>query len=216
MSNLKWDNWGLPVKENDDISESCKDLAIHFINIYCYKKLFDLKFKKQYPQRAKNEEETADDSSNYLNSHYQAYITMLESQDIQFMQNADVHLSDRLNCLIDSSYGLKIHPRHDEKMNNLNLIPMLCCLNIYEFTEYTKAQDYGYLSMPDDNFSIFSHLKLLMSVMLKNKAEVQIPQMILAKEKGHTWVSKLAQSMYFKRYTRFGNIKDTTIEWLLT
>jgi hypothetical protein len=221
MSKLEWDSWGLPVKENGYQGESCKDLAIFFINVYCYKKYFDHKFKQDYPQRPRNFNEGIEEYNVYLTQHLHAYRDLLSKQKAEYTQDSDVHFHDKLNGLLYND-NICTHPQLGRSIDNLNLVPMLACLKLFGFDTVVSENNIPmmYRQIMKGRISklktFFMDAVLLLSVAMKNNPEMQIPQMLVSKEYNPSWLSKLTQRLYFTKYRYYGNIQDTTIEYLLT
>lgn len=215
---MVWDNWGLPVKENGYVGEACKDLAVYFINILMFRRVFDEKFRTDYPQKEKEESQTVEDYDNYLTQHLNAYRELLNSQNIQYMQDADTHLHDKLSCLLYDN-NLMTHPQIGNTINNLNLVPMLCCLSLYDFNDLLQSQivSIRYKSIQQNRekieYTLITDICLLYSVFKSNIPDLQIPQMIIAKS-NPTFISKFTQRYYFNKYKYFGNVQQSTIEWL--
>jgi hypothetical protein len=213
-----WDNWELPVKDNGYAGESCKDLAIYFINILMFKRIFDDKFKIDYPQKEKEPEQSYEEYNNYLTQHLNAYRDLLNKQNIQYMQDADVHLHDKLTSITYDNQ-LITHPQLGNTINDLNLVPMLCCLSLYEFDDLLQKQEVGIRhksiqqkrSNPVYNF--ITDISTLFSIVRHNLPDLQIVQMISAKS-NPSFISKLTQKYYFSKYKYFGNVQPSTIEWL--
>lgn len=221
MSSLKWDNWGLPIKENGYQGESCKDLAIHFINIYCFKKHFDSKFKKDYPQRLRNFNEGVEEYNAYLTQHLHSYRDLLSKQRVEYIQDSDVHLHDKLTGLLYED-NICTHPQLGRTINNLNLIPMVACLRLYGFDGVVNKKAIPAIYRPlltgraSKIKTLIMDTLLTCNILTNNNPEMQISQLIVAKEYNPSFLSKLAQKIYFTKYKFYGNIQDTTIEYLLT
>jgi len=222
---MKWDNWGLPVDDNGNQGKSCQQLANYFININCYKKHFDNEFKKNHPQRERLAGETVEDYDNYLTQHLNAYRDLLNSKDIQYMQDADLHFSDKLNSLLYHSVELTIHPQLGRVMNRQNLAPMLVCLFIYGFTDTLNHQDTRHAPQLKDiqqgrsnRFYRFAGDAIrFVSVIFKDQPDVHIPYLVLNKVTNtETWLAKLTKKIFFTKYKNYGSLWDTTIEWLKT
>lgn len=222
---MKWDNWGLPVTDRDGVNNSCRELANYFININCYKKHFDNEFKKTHPQRERLLSETVEDYDNYLTQHLNAYRDLLNTKNIQYMQDADVHFSDKLGGLTYDTNQLTTHPQLGRVMNRQNLAPMLVCLFLYGFTDTLNHQDTRYAPQLKDiqqgranRFLRFvGDVIRFVSVIFKDQPDVHIPYLVLNKVTNtETWLAKLTKKIFFTKYKNYGSLWDTTIEWLKT
>lgn len=219
---MKWDNYGLPVKDDDYIKESCKDLALYFIDIFFFRKMFLVDFKRDYPQREQLPEESPSDYDNYLNQHVAAYRDLLKAKNIEYMEDADLHLSDKLTSLILRDKEIVVHPKLGRGNNTTNLLPMLVSLNLYGFEEYLQ-QDSSNVSVKNamckrENKTLryLSDLYRLFYIGIRNNPEQHLCDLLLAKSVHPTFISKLATKLFFTKYKDFGSIKSHTIKWLTT
>lgn len=219
---MKWDNHGLPVKDNDYIGESCKDLALYFIDIFFFRKMFLIDFKRNHPQRDQLPDETPSDYSDYLNQHLSVYRDLLKAKNIEYMEDADLHLSDKLVNLVYKDTQIVTHPKLGFINNTLNLLPMIVCLNLYEFDEYL-SQNSNNIAIKNARYKredvilrYMSDLYRLFYIGVRNNPDQHLCDLLLAKATRPTFISKLATKLFFTKYKDFGSIKSHTIKWLTT
>lgn len=205
---MKWDNFGLPYTSEDDNRDLClQNLALYFINIHCHKKLIDAQFRLKHPVRKRLEDETHEDYDNYLTQHTNAYRVMLEKNDLEYMAEADVHFYDK--C-IAATYGigqLHIHPiLRPRQLDYKNEMPMVAAMVLYNFMDIVQKQPIKRLPtlfnlFKERNNTFFRYLGdtlLLFSVFIDSQ-EVIMSQLVVAKERHPTWMSKLATKLFLKR-----------------
>ena len=219
---MQWDNYGLPIKDHGYLGESAKDLAVYFINVLCFKKQFDLTFKDQHPQRAREASEPVEEYNNYLTQHLHAYRELLSKNNIQYMQDSDVHLYDKVSSLLYSDNQLRIHPQLGNTMNMYNLVPMLVCLSLYGFGDIVNAQTSNHpiiKSIKQQRSNVLTRtladLYCLFKAVFIDVPEVSLSYMVYAKLHHPTKISEWTQRIFFTKCKYYGNIQTDTVAWLL-
>lgn len=205
---MKWDNFGLPyTNEDDDRSLCLQNLALYFVNIHCHKKLIDAEFRKKYPVRKRLSDETHEDYDSYLTQHTNAYRVMLEKNDLEYMAEADVHFYDK--C-IAATYGigvLQIHPiLSPRQLNYKNELPLTAAMVLYNFMDIVQKQPVKYNIILQNLHKERNHYLLrcfadtiLLCTSLFSNIENTMIQLVVAKERHSTWMSRLATKLFLKR-----------------
>lgn len=218
---MKFDHYSLPIKNNGDISESAKDLGVYFLNIYLYRQEYNKQFTNSVNIRKRLEEETDADYTAYINAAYQIYQEQLQKLNIQYMDFADIHLVDKVEGLMYSSF-LKIHPDCDKEINALNLIPILSCLYVYDITGHFPTIETNNIigksllkCRKNKLLNTISDICMILSISKKTSAEYLLCYLAAIK-KENTWTSKLFKRILNRVHKNYGNFQQQAVNNLMT
>lgn len=216
--NLSFDKHGLPYKQEDNHKEALKLLSIYFANIYCYKLIKDLEFKENHPMRERLPAEPLDEYDGYMTAHLNAYHDLLQSSNLDYLQDTDLHFYNKISILLYNN-KLQIHPvAHYRQIDNNNLFAAMCTLSIFHFDQVFTKQDVGYnfamksllLRRKSKVYNILGDLAVLITILsdVDNKGLY-----LLATSKTKTIFNKAALWLYLKRKS-FGGLWEQTIKVL--
>ena len=206
---MKWDNWALPyTDESDDRRNTLQNLALYFINLYCHKALLDADFRKNHSPRKRFDDEALDEYDSYLTAHNNAYVAMLEKNNLLYLAEADFHLWQKVASITYAKDQLQIHPvAHPRIMNRHNMLPMSCALLLYGFTDLLNKQVVSWLPNSKNvqrgrNVAVLRYVgdfTLLLSVICQMDEQNIMAQLVIAKDIKPTFISKLASKLFLKR-----------------
>lgn len=214
------DNWGLIVGDDADGKHTPLLVANHYIVRYFEKLKVDLEFKITHPQRPILEGEDFDEYDSYLSSHLDAYNDLLMRQGKTYLLSNDYDFNNKLQLLTWGDSELQVHPQQYPKMelNNYNLIPIMCALAFYGFTDVLIKQNVRLphlkniqLQRKNILYRYLGDIVLLLTTIIFPYSEIQAPQLLLA-EKSPTIFSRIANRIFLTKYKQYSNVLEYLTE----